>query len=182
MSEPPDVSASVLGMCAHFALISMMAVGGGVVMLAPDIHRYVVDTHRWISPEQFTAAYTLAQAAPGPNMLYVTLVGWWVAGWQGAFGATLAIVVPPAALTLLLMRVNERRHPAGPLGRAIRYGLAPVSVGLLCAGGWVLMRAADPNWRGVVLTAITVLIMVRTKVNPIWLIAAGAAIGMLHLV
>ncbi|MGA2549078.1 MAG: chromate transporter [Burkholderiaceae bacterium] len=180
--ESDSATAPLWDMCAHLALISMMAIGGGVVMLAPDIHRYVVEAHHWISSEQFAAAYTLAQAAPGPNMLYVTLVGWWVAGWQGALAATLAIVVPPVALTLVLMRASERRQSVGRFGTAVKYGLAPVSVGLLLAGGWVLMQAADPNWRGVVLTVLTVVLATQTKVNPIWLIGAGAIVGVLHWV
>jgi chromate transporter len=182
VSDSPDAGAPLWDMCAHFALLSMMAVGGGVVMLAPDIHRYVVDAHHWISTEQFAAAYTLAQAAPGPNMLYVTLVGWWVAGWQGALVATLAIIIPPVTLTLVLMRLSERRASEWRFGSAIRDGLAPVSVGLLSAGGWVLVRAVDPNWRGMLLTGATVLVVTRTKINPIWLIAAGAVIGILHIV
>ncbi len=180
--DSSDGSSVLWDLCTHFALLSMMAVGGGVVMLAPDIHRYVVEAHHWITSEQFAAAYTLAQAAPGPNMLYVTLVGWWVAGWQGALVATLAIIIPPVALTLVLMQASERRGAEGRFSRALRYGLAPVSVGLLFAGGWVLVQASDSNWRGGVLTAATVLAVVRTKVNPMWLIGAGGVIGILHLV
>ena len=182
MMEAADGPATLWEMGAHFALLSMMAVGGGVVMLAPDIHRYVVDAHHWITSEQFAAAYTLAQAAPGPNMLYVTLVGWWVAGWPGALVATLAIIVPPVTLTLTLMRASERGGSAGRFGRALRFGLAPVSVGLLCAGGWVLVQASDANWRGGLLTAATVAVVTGTRINPMWLIAAGALIGFLHLV
>jgi chromate transporter len=177
--DSSDSGATLWDMSAHFALLSMMAVGGGVAMLAPDIHRYVVEAHHWITTEQFAAAYTLAQAAPGPNMLYVTLVGWWVAGWPGAVVATLAIIIPPVTLTLLLMRASERGTPAGRLGRALRQGLAPVSVGLLSAGGWVLVRASDADWRGGILTAVVV---TRTRINPMWLILIGAALGILHVV
>lgn len=166
---------------SQLALLSMMAIGGGVIMLAPDVHRYVVDAHRWISDGQFAAAYTIAQVAPGPNMLYVTLVGWQVAGIAGAVLATLAIVLPPAALTLLLLRLGGH-HAPGPLGRALRKGLAPLSVGLLLAGGWILARASDADWRGGVVSAATVLVVTRTRINPVWLIAAGALLGLAGLV
>lgn len=171
----------VVALAVHLALLSMMAIGGGVVMLAPDIYRYVVTSNHWITREQFAAAYTIAQAAPGPNMLYVTLVGWWVAGWAGALAATLAITVPPLTCTLLLLRAS-RRHQAGHLGAAIAGGLAPVSVGLLAAGGWVLLRASDSSWRAVIVAALAVVLVMRTRLNPVWLIAAGGLIGMLHLV
>jgi chromate transporter len=179
-----DDDSPLIGMFGHFALISMMAVGGGVVMLAPDIHRYVVDAHHWISSEQFAAAYTLAQAAPGPNMLYVTLVGYWVAGLWGAIIATAAVVLPPAAITVVLVRMtgNKRFAAMGNFGRAIRAGLAPVSVGLLAAGGWVLAGAAQAGLRHLVLAAATVLIVTTSKINPIFLIAAGALVGILGLV
>ena len=100
MSDSDNPVLAALGV--HFALLSMMAIGGGVIMLAPDIQRYVVDSNHWITAQQFAAAYTIAQAAPGPNLLYVTLVGWWAAGWAGALVATLAIIVPPATLTLVM--------------------------------------------------------------------------------
>jgi len=179
-----DEDSPLTGMLGHFALISMMAVGGGVVMLAPDIHRYVVDANHWITSVQFSAAYTLAQAAPGPNMLYVTLIGYWVAGLPGALVATGAIVIPPAALTLALMSMNGSGRFASwaGFGRAVRIGLAPVSVGLLAAGGWVLAGAAQAGARHLILAALTVVVVTMTRINPIWLIAMGAVIGALGLV
>jgi chromate transporter len=179
-----DEGSALEGMLGHFALISMMAVGGGVVMLAPDIHRYVVDANHWITSAQFSAAYTLAQAAPGPNMLYVTLVGYWVAGFPGALVATGAIVLPPAALTLALMSMSGTGRFASwtNFGRAVRLGLAPVSVGLLAAGGWVLAGAAQAGVRHLILVALTVVVVTTTRINPIWLIAAGALIGGVGLV
>lgn len=165
----------------HFALLSLAAVGGGVIMLAPDMHRYVVDAHHWITAEQFAAAYAIAQAAPGPNMLFVTLVGWQVAGWAGALGATLAIIVPPALLTLIVIRLAKGSSGGriGRFGRAVKSGLAPLSIGLLVAGGWVLLAAGDGGWRAVFVVALTIAAVMRTKWNPVWLIVAGAAAGML---
>ena len=165
----------------HFALLSLAAVGGGVIMLAPDMHRYVVDAHHWITAEQFAAAYAIAQAAPGPNMLFVTLVGWQVAGWVGALGATLAIILPPAMLTLIAIRLTKNRsgRRVERFGRAVKSGLAPLSIGLLIAGGWVLLAAGDAGWRAVLVAALTIVAVMRTRWNPLWLILAGAAAGML---
>ena len=163
----------------HLALLSFAAVGGGVVMLAPDIQRYVVDVHHWIGDEQFAAAYAIAQAAPGPNMLFVTLVGWQIAGWLGALGATLAVTIPPALLTFMIGRVSGAgsKGSVGRFGTAVRNGLAPLSVGLLLAAVWVLLDSTHAGWRELILVASTLAIVMLTKINPLWLIAAGAAMG-----
>lgn len=167
----------------HLALLSFAAVGGGVIMLAPDIHRFVVDVHRWITAEQFTAAYAIAQAAPGPNMLFVTLVGWQVAGWAGAVLATAAVIVPPALLTFVATRVSSRRGGGvGRFGRAVRNGLAPLSVGLLLAGVWVLFDSMNAGWHASIVVVATLAIVLRTKINPLWLIVAGALAGIAGLI
>lgn len=184
MREPPmpndpgmeGSGGAVVAMMLYFALISLTAVGGGVVMLAPDIHRYAVEVHDWISSEQFASAFTIAQASPGPNVLFVTLIGLQAAGLVGAIGSTIAIVLPPFLLTLTLVRFMPVR-PAGPFGRAVRNGIAPISIGLLAAGGLVLAQSADTGFIQFLITAATVAAMVLTKWNPVWLIAMGAALG-----
>ena len=166
----------VVAMMLYFAMISLTAVGGGVVMLAPDIHRYVVEVHDWISSEQFASAFTIAQASPGPNVLFVTLIGLQAAGLVGAIVSTIAIVLPPFLFTLTLVRFMPVQ-PAGPFGRAVRNGIAPISIGLLAAGGLVLAQSADTGLIQFLITAATVAAMVLTKWNPVWLIAMGAALG-----
>ena len=167
----------------HLALLSFAAVGGGVIMLAPDIHRYVVDVHHWTTTEQFAAAYAIAQAAPGPNMLFVTLVGWQVAGWIGAVAATCAVIVPPSLLTFVATRVSSRRGGGvGRFGTAVRNGLAPLSVGLLLAAVWVLFTSAGAGFREAIVVLLTLAVLLRTKINPLWLIVAGACVGIAGLI
>ncbi len=161
----------------HFAVLSMMAIGGGVISLAPDMHRFVVEAHHWLSDENFVAAFTIAQVSPGPNFLFATLVGLQAAGWLGALAATVAIVIPPAILTVVVLRASTRRS-GNPYGRMIKAALAPISVGMILATAWSLARVADNSWGAAVLTAATVLILLTKKINPLWLIAAGALIGM----
>lgn len=162
---------------SHLAMLSFAAIGGGVIMLAPDIHRYVAVVHQWIGDEQFAAAYAIAQAAPGPNMLFVTLIGWQIAGWLGAIGATAGVILPPAALTYVATAWSSRRPRVGPIGRAVRNGLAPLSVGLLLASVWVLFDSTRGGWREAVVAAITLVVMLTTRLNPLWLIVAGAIAG-----
>ena len=182
MNETHDDGAVWL-LTLHLALLSFAAVGGGVIMLAPDIHRFVVDVHGWIDDGQFAAAYAIAQASPGPNMLFVTLVGWQVAGGLGAFFATAAVIVPPALVTYVVATVSSRRSGGvGRFGKAVRNGLAPVSVGLLAAGVWVLFDSAHGGWREALAVAATLAVMLRTKINPLWLIVLGAVAGIAGLV
>ncbi|OGA35490.1 MAG: chromate transporter [Betaproteobacteria bacterium RIFCSPLOWO2_12_FULL_62_13b] len=164
----------------HFALLSLMAIGG-VSSILPDMQRYVVEVNHWMSGKQFADAYALAQAAPGPNMMFVTLLGWQLAGWAGAIVATLAIVGPPILLTMGVTRLNAR-NPDTPLGRAIRGGLGPIAIGLTLSSGWILARSSDHDWPAGALTLLTVALMLRTRLNPVWLILAGAIAGMTGII
>jgi len=174
--QAESTGGALLAMLLYFSLISLTAVGGGVIMLAPDIHRYVVEVQQWLTGEQFAAAFTIAQASPGPNVLFVTLIGLQVAGILGAITATVAILMPTFFLTLTLVRFIPLR-PVGRMGKAVRNGVAPISVGLLAAGGLVLARSADTGIVQVLITLATVAAVVMTKWNPVWLIALGAALG-----
>jgi len=172
------VDLAALGL--HFALLSLMAIGG-VSSILPDMQRYVVEANHWLSAKQFADAYALGQAAPGPNMMFVTLLGWQLAGWAGAIVATLAIVAPPILLTMVATRLNAR-NPDAPLGRAIRGGLGPIAIGLTLSSGWILAQSSDHDWRTALLTLLTVVLMLRTRLNPMWLILAGAIAGMTGIV
>ena len=164
----------------HFLLWSFLAIGGTPTVL-PDMHRYVVEVHHWMSSAQFATLYALAQVAPGPNVMYIPLIGWQVAGWAGVAATTLPLLVPAGTLTLLVGHLDAR-HPQAALGRALRRGLTPITLGLMLASGWILMRAVNHDWRGYLLTLLTVGLVLRTPWNPLWLIAAGALVGMAGLV
>jgi chromate transporter len=171
----------MLSLSAYLVLASMMAIGGGVIMLAPDVHHYVVDIHHLISSEQFAAAFTIAQAAPGPNFLFVTLIGWQIGGLAGAIATTLAVIVPSSILTLVILRIASRTTDSR-IARAFKVGMGPLSVGLLSAATWVLGTASGVNWHSAVLVLLTIVLILRTKLNPVLLIAAGAVAGLLGFV
>jgi chromate transporter len=174
--DRPDVLALFL----HYLMLSAISVGG-VQAVMPDMYRYVVEVHPWITGKQFADAFSLAQAAPGPNMMFVTLIGWQVAGWAGAIATTLSLVIPSAVFSLLVARLSERGTHAS-LGRAVRRGLAPIAIGFSLASAWILVRTVNHDWHGYLLTALTVAIVLRTRLNPLWLIAAGALAGMFGLI
>jgi chromate transporter len=164
----------------HSLALWFVAVGGPSTIL-PDIHRYVVEANHWMTSTQFAEIYTLAQVAPGPNVMYVTLLGWHLAGWAGAAATTLPLLVPATTLTLFVGHLNER-YPDAPIGRALRGGLMPITIGLVFASASILMRAVNHDWRGYLLTLFTVAVVLRKPWNPLWLLAAGALAGMAGLV
>jgi chromate transporter len=172
-------SSPVAELSLHIAVMSLMAVGGGVVLLGPDVGKYVVGQH-WLSGEQFAAAYAIAQAAPGPNLLFISLVGWLIAGWAGAVFTTLAVIVPSSLLTLSVIRMNLGRH-GGRLTRALSDAFAPMSIGFMAAAAWLFAQMSNSDWRGDALTLVSALIVLRSKLNPVVLIAAGAVLGATQL-
>ena len=123
----------------------------------------------------------LGAVAPGPNVMYVTLIGWHLAGWVGAAATTLPLLLPASTLTLLVGHLHER-YPNAPIGRAIRRGLTPLTIGLTFASASILMRTVNHDWRGYLLTLFTLAVVLRKAWNPLWLLTAGALAGMLGLV
>jgi chromate transporter len=164
----------------HFLLLWFIAVGGPSAIL-PDIHRYVVDVQHLMTSAQFAEIYTLAQVAPGPNAMYVTLMGWHLAGWMGAAATTIPLLIPASTLTLLVGHLNER-YPHARIGRAIRSGMMPVTIGFTFSSATILIRAVNHDWRAYVLTAATVALVLRKSWNPFWLLALGAMAGITGLV
>lgn len=160
---------------AHFLSLSLLAVGGAITV-APEMHRFVVGRNGWLTDGQFTASIALAQSSPGPNVLFVTLIGWNAGGWAGALAATVGIMLPSSVLSLWVHRWTQRRREL-PLVRAFRAGMVPITIGLLLATGWILAAPNATEPLLVALTLITIAAVVRTRINPLWLIAAGALAG-----
>lgn len=173
-------AADLLGLFGHFLMLSLLAVGGAITT-APDMHRYLVTEHGWISDGQFTASVALAQAAPGPNLLFVAVLGWNVAGPWGALATMSGILLPSTLLTLGASRWGQARRDT--LGvRAFTAGMAPLTLGLLAATGWVLTEPVRLQIRAWALIAVTLVVMLRTRASPLWLVALGALTGALGLV
>jgi chromate transporter len=158
-------------------------VGGGLTV-SSDMNRYLVTEKDLLTPSQFTESIALAQAAPGPNILFVAVLGWQVGGLAGAVLLQIAIVLPSS---LLIYHANRWR--AGNLQsravRAIRTGLSPLAIGFTLSGGWVVAWGAAVGTAAqigmAVLTAGTLAVALTTRINPLWLIGAGALGGVLIL-
>jgi chromate transporter len=108
--------------------------------------------------------------------MYVTLIGWHLAGWKGVAATTIPLLVPAATLTLLVGHLNER-YPNARAARAVRRGLMPITIGLVFASATILMRAVNHDWRGYLITLLTVAVVLRKPWNPLWLFGAGALAG-----
>ena len=170
----------LLGLCLYFMMLSFLAVGGAPSVL-PEMHRYVVEVHGWMTSAHFAQIYSLAQIAPGPNVMYVPLIGWHVAGVVGAIATMIAAIIPSFTLTLFVAHLHARK-PKAALGVAIRQGLTPITIGLIVASAWILLPAVNKDWRGYALTALTVFVLLRTRLNPLWVLAAGAIAGVTGIV
>jgi len=161
----------------YFAALSLVAVGGANVVL-PDMHRHFVEVQQWMSGAEFVELVAISQAAPGPNVLIVTLLGWKVAGLAGALTATVAMCVPSSLLTYGVAQVWQRyRHTRWHA--VLRAALAPITVGLVLAGGYVLTESADRTWVAFAITAATVIVVVATEIHPLWLLGLAGAVGYL---
>ncbi|KGG82083.1 chromate transporter [Comamonas thiooxydans] len=183
-----------LHLFAYFLTLSLMAVGGAITA-APDMHRYLVDGNRWLSETQFTSSIAIAQAAPGPNVLFIALLGWnvglnagggagpaaWGLGALGVAVCMVGILLPSSLLTWQASRWGQRNRDKRGV-RAFKQGMAPLVIGLLLATGWLLGSASgNPgrDWKLWLLSLACTLLVWRTRIHLLWLLAAGAALGAL---
>ena len=171
--------AQVISLFWHFLLLGCLAVGG-VSTVMPDMYRYVVDENAMVTGRAFSDVYALAQAAPGPNALWVTLLGLQARGWAGALATTLGILIPATTFSLIASRLHAS-HADTPLALAIRRGLAPVALGFMLASGWLLLKSVGHGVPGYGLALITFAVATATRLNPLWLMAAGALAGIAGL-
>ncbi|MFZ3236743.1 MAG: chromate transporter [Stellaceae bacterium] len=176
MTGPPP--AAVLA--AHLSWLSLISFGGIPVVL-PAIHDLVVLAHGWVTDREFADFFALSQILPGPNFIFMmSLIGWKIGGPLGAAAAGLGIAGPACTVTLIAFRFWHRFRDA-PWRLAVGRGLVPLTIGLVIAGGWILARAGGAGWRGLVLTAAAAALMLRCRLNPLWLLGAGGVAGGLGL-
>ncbi len=172
----PTLSASeLLALFGHFLSLSVFATGG-VMALASDMHRYVVEDHGYISHNQFVGSIALGQAAPGPNLMWVVVMGWLISGLPGALATTLGLALPALVFPVLVSRAS--RMPQFGRGlKALQRGLGPVALGLMGATCYLLVREAPGAWRGALMIAVSVVVLALTKLPPLFLIVAAGIAG-----
>ena len=170
----------------HYLSLSLLSIGGAITT-APDMHRFLVDQQGWLTDAQFNASIAIAQAAPGPNVLFIALLGWNVGlnaggaltGLLGVLVAMTGILIPSTTLTYLAASWGHRNRELRAV-RAFKQGMAPIVVALLIATGWILATSAGStlkDWPLWLVTVITALMVWRTKLHMLWLLGAGALLG-----
>ncbi|HEX2333018.1 MAG TPA: chromate transporter [Burkholderiales bacterium] len=166
---------TLLELALYFMLLSLISVGGMPSVL-PEMQRYVVDVKGWLTPADFIQIFAVGQAAPGPNILIVSLIGWKVAGLAGALVALAAMCGPAAVLAWWVAEAWERFKDK-PWRIAAQKAISPVVVALILSGGFILATPGAPDWRLWLIAAAAATGMLLSKVNPLWLLAAGGVIG-----
>jgi len=172
-----------LSLLSLFGSLSLMSIGGGNAVL-PEMHMRAVNGYHWLTDSQFADIFSISQAAPGPSILIVSLVGYAAGlplagvagGLLGGVLATLAMIVPAATL-MYLVTISWQRARESKLRFAVEKGFAPLTVGLILASSLVMSRAADHDWRAYLITAVATAIFVRTETNPLIVVGAAALLG-----
>ena len=168
-------SPATLVLAGHLAVLSSISFGGFPTVL-PDVHDFAV-AKGWMTDQEFANFFAVSQVTPGPNMiLMMSFLGLKVGGISGAIASALATFGPPCAMYYLSYRLWDRFRDM-PWQRIVRRGLAPLAIGLVIAGGYVMARAADIGWQGALVTAAAIGVMLGTRLNPLWILAAGGILG-----
>jgi chromate transporter len=171
---------TLLTLALHFGVLSIAAVGGGNSAI-PEIHRQAVEVSQWMTERQFADIFAISQAAPGPNFLISTLIGYQVAGIAGAIIATLAMCVPSSVLAYYVGGTWEKFKYAR-WRMAVQAGLIPVSIGLIGATGVIVAQAADHTAVAYAVTGVTAVITFMSRLNPAWLFLVGGLLGLAGLI
>ena len=165
-----------LQLCGHFLLLSFAAIGGAIV-IAPEMHRLMVTQTGLLTDAQFSASIAIAQAAPGPNVLFVAVMGYQAAGLAGAAATLIGIMLPSSMLAFAASRWSSARQDWRAV-RAFKAGMAPITIALLVATGWIL-ATNTPGRAHLLLTVAAALLVWRTRLHLLILIAVGACVGAL---
>ena len=171
---------------AHCLSLSLLAVGGGLT-LAPDMHRFLVTDKSWLTETQFTSSIALAQSAPGPNIIYIGLLGWSVGFGPGGYAyalfgvlvCLLGVLIPSSLSTLLVTRWLHRNRELRVL-RAFKQGMGPIVVALLLSTVWLLSSAHNnpaTDWALWLRSVVAALLVWKTRIHILWLLGAGAVLG-----
>lgn len=165
-----------LALFGHFLMLSLLSIGGAITV-ASDMQRVMVNQMGLLTDAQFTASIAIAQASPGPNVLFVAVMGYQAAGLLGAAATLTGIMLPSTTLAFAAARWGHARQE-WPTVRAFKAGMAPIVIALMASTGWVL-AAQTPGWPHLLLTLFASILIWRTRVHVLFLIAAGAVVGVM---
>ena len=177
----------------EFLSLSLFSLGGGNTLLA-EYHHLAVNQFCWLTDAQFADIYALAEAAPGPSSMLVGLLGLGAAwkegvGWGllSGYGAEVAILLP-STLLMVVACLSWRKLEHSPWRIAFERGMGPITLGILFAVGIKIVRTADTTRAGdlsvpgVIVSVIVCVLMLRTKISPLWFMAFAGVLGGLGII
>lgn len=186
-AAPISDLARLMQVMGQFLSLSLFSLGGGNTLLA-EYHHLAVDQYCWLTARQFADLYALAEAAPGPSSMIVGLLGLGAAwregpGWAllSAFGAELAILLP-STLVMVLACLSWKRLARSPLRIAFERAMGPITLGILFAVGLKILRSADTDLPGVLMSCLVCVLMLRTRISPLWFMAVAGGLGAFGLI
>jgi chromate transporter len=159
-----------------FAWLSLLQFGGTTAGVA-EMHSQAVDVFHWMDAQTFANLFALAQLAPGPNVMIVSLIGWHVAGFAGLAVATVAMTAPPCLLAFGMSRLMQRAGQSRWLA-IIKDGLVPLAIGMILASGWVMVGSSDLSPMSLGITAAATAFVAFTEYNLLWALGAAIALGL----
>lgn len=190
---------NLLDLLGCFVTLSLLSVGGAITTV-PEMHRYLVAQNPWLTDSQFSASIALAQAAPGPNVMFVAVLGWnvgmasgggpangplpWALAAAAMAVSMVGIIIPSTTLTFFAARWGQRNRERAEV-RAFKQSMAPVVIALLVATGWLLTASHGNGLQAPLLwllTVVSALLVWKTRIHLLWLIGAGALMGALEWV
>ena len=156
---------NLLDLLGCFVTLSLLSVGGAITTV-PEMHRFLVAQNAWLTDSQFSASIALAQAAPGPNFMTVTLLGWHIYGVIGALVATFAIAWPSSILIFYLQRlIMGIKDPLKK--KSIQYAAAALAIGLVLSSAWQISLQINQSVAAYILTMTTIAITFFTRWHPL---------------
>lgn len=161
----------------YLLILSLLAIGG-VNPIVPELQRFLVVEHGWMSDADFVALFALAQAAPGPNVIFVTLLGWQLGSLTGAILATSAICGPAVIIAYFASGLSVRWQ-ASRWFVLLRRSLTPLTTGMMIASAWLLTDAATGNAANLAITAGAAVLVLTTRTHPLLPLAGAALLGIL---
>ena len=169
--------AGLLPLFLVFLKIGSVLFGSGYVLLA-FLRSDLVERYHWLTNDQLLDAISVGQLTPGPVSTTATFIGWMLHGAPGALVATVAMFLP-AFIFVALSGPLVPRLRRSPLFGGILDGVNVASLALMATVSWQLGHAAVTSWWTAALVAASLLVLLRTRINSMWLILGGAAAGTL---
>jgi chromate transporter len=167
----------LMPLCLVFLKLGVVVFGSGYVLLA-FFKADLVDRLHWITNGQLLDAVTAGQVTPGPLFTSATFIGYLIRGWAGAGVATAAIFLPSFLMAGIVGALAERIRRS-PLASAFLDGVNAAAVALMAFVALALGRAALMDGWTVALAVVSLVLLLRFRVNATWVILSGAALGIL---